>query len=382
MKTTALTRLLDNAPTPALLIKDENPKWHNAAFSALSTSTQKALTDWAGNSHEPHLIQDGQLFERIASDDRTLVLCLSTTTARLQQTLIAQLLPLLRQGSDPFYVLPELLAKRLQWQQAVGCKLGAGDKLITVGDYRDGQYITPATELIKESPAARLYSKNETLALLPDTNGEPTWLAQRIDSPEGQPLGHLMLCRPADTAASLADCTQILKLCADIAGAWLGEEAAHAPQTPPQPQDNLTRLATRGALDDALKHCEQLYSRQGHDFELAMIDIDGLSTINNSLGQRTGDEVLKEFAHQLQHTCRSSDQIFRFGGDEFVVLFHQDDLAPAFEQRLERINHKMSKQLEQPFHSSYGMATLSEARGSGDELLLLADSRLRKSKSK
>jgi len=381
MKTTALTRLLENASTPALLAKDDNLKWHNTAFAALPESTRETLIDWAGNSHDPHLMLDGLLFERLASDDRTLVLSLSATSIHLQQTLITQLLPLLKQGSDPFYVLPELLAKLLRWQHATGCKLGAGDKLITVGDYREGQYITPTTEPIASNPAARLYSKNETAALLPDQNGEPAWLAQRIDSPEGQPLGHLMLCQPGDTAASLADCTRVLKLCADLASAWLGESATQEAQTPPLPQDKLTQLSTRDALDSALKQCEQLYSRQGHDFELAMIDIDGLSAINNGLGQRTGDEVLKEFAHLLQHTCRSSDQLFRFGGDEFVVLFHQDDLAPAFEQRLERINSKMSKQLGQPFHSSHGVATLSEARGSGDELLLLADSRLRKAKN-
>jgi diguanylate cyclase (GGDEF)-like protein len=52
----------------------------------------------------------------------------------------------------------------------------------------------------------------------------------------------------------------------------------------------------------------------------AIIDINGFKPINDEHGHLAGDEVLKQFAGELQSVCRSADLIGRWGGDEFIIL--------------------------------------------------------------
>ena len=53
---------------------------------------------------------------------------------------------------------------------------------------------------------------------------------------------------------------------------------------------------------------------------VAIIDIDGFKKVNDDHGHLTGDELLKQFATELQSACRSKDVIGRWGGDEFIIL--------------------------------------------------------------
>jgi diguanylate cyclase (GGDEF)-like protein len=61
---------------------------------------------------------------------------------------------------------------------------------------------------------------------------------------------------------------------------------------------------------------------------VAVIDINGFKPINDEHGHLAGDEVLKQFAGELQSVCRSADLIGRWGGDEFIILL-DCDLANA-----------------------------------------------------
>jgi diguanylate cyclase (GGDEF)-like protein len=69
---------------------------------------------------------------------------------------------------------------------------------------------------------------------------------------------------------------------------------------------------------------------------LAIMDLDRFKRINDSHGHLIGDEVLLAFANILRHTLRDSDQIFRYGGEEFVALLKE---APndSIEEILERV---------------------------------------------
>lgn len=85
-------------------------------------------------------------------------------------------------------------------------------------------------------------------------------------------------------------------------------------------KDALTRIGNRAAFDEVLDREIELASRYGRTLGLIMIDIDRFKTVNDTYGHATGDCLLKTLANTANNTIRSSDQLFRYGGEEFVVI--------------------------------------------------------------
>lgn len=86
-------------------------------------------------------------------------------------------------------------------------------------------------------------------------------------------------------------------------------------------RDGLTGCFNRNYFNEFLIEQKRLYHRFGHDFVIAMIDIDHFKAINDRLGHDVGDLVLKELTQHLKQHIRSSDVLGRLGGEEFVILF-------------------------------------------------------------
>jgi diguanylate cyclase (GGDEF)-like protein len=85
-------------------------------------------------------------------------------------------------------------------------------------------------------------------------------------------------------------------------------------------RDPLTGVSNRRALDQALSREVDLANRQGAPLSLLMIDIDHFKHFNDNFGHAFGDDVLIAIAQTIANTIRRSDLLFRFGGEEFVVL--------------------------------------------------------------
>lgn len=85
--------------------------------------------------------------------------------------------------------------------------------------------------------------------------------------------------------------------------------------------DHLTGLASRALLLDRLHRAASRADRQKTPFGLLFIDLDGFKNINDALGHRAGDLLLKDVAHRLEACAREGDTVARLGGDEFVVIF-------------------------------------------------------------
>jgi diguanylate cyclase (GGDEF)-like protein len=80
--------------------------------------------------------------------------------------------------------------------------------------------------------------------------------------------------------------------------------------------DALTHLRNRLYLEGQLERRIAARSR----FCVAVLDIDGFKSVNDTHGHVLGDELLKQFAAELRSACRSSDIVGRWGGDEFLVV--------------------------------------------------------------
>ena len=84
--------------------------------------------------------------------------------------------------------------------------------------------------------------------------------------------------------------------------------------------DTLTGLPNRRLLDDRLR--QSVFSAQRRDGRLAVmvIDLDHFKNVNDSLGHKAGDAVLREVANRLMGCVRKADTLARQGGDEFVIV--------------------------------------------------------------
>ena len=100
-----------------------------------------------------------------------------------------------------------------------------------------------------------------------------------------------------------------------------GLEAANRQLRHLASHDSLTGLPNRLLLDDRITQAIAQANRQAHEFAVAVLDLDRFKLINDSLGHRTGDEVLCDVALRLKGAIRAVDSIARLGGDEFVIVF-------------------------------------------------------------
>ena len=91
--------------------------------------------------------------------------------------------------------------------------------------------------------------------------------------------------------------------------------------------DALTGVFNRRWLDEALlKEIARVERNKGH-LTIMMTDVNDFKAINTRVGHVEGDHILVEVAHLLQRNFRASDSVVRYGGDEFVALMPDTDMA-------------------------------------------------------
>jgi len=95
-------------------------------------------------------------------------------------------------------------------------------------------------------------------------------------------------------------------------------------------KDALTGVNNRSTFDNVMNREINLALRQKHDFSMLVIDIDFFKKVNDTYGHSAGDAVLKEVAETIQSNLRTSDLVFRYGGEEFVTILNDADCDTAY----------------------------------------------------
>ncbi len=85
--------------------------------------------------------------------------------------------------------------------------------------------------------------------------------------------------------------------------------------------DPLTRLSNRRLFHAEVDAGIRRWTAPGSAYHFAMLDIDHFKRVNDGFGHLYGDEILVHFANLMRRTFRAGDQLYRFGGEEFVVVF-------------------------------------------------------------
>ena len=94
-------------------------------------------------------------------------------------------------------------------------------------------------------------------------------------------------------------------------------------------RDPLTGVNNRAALDNALVQEINLAQRHDTPLSIIMLDVDNFKRVNDTYGHIAGDAVLKRIAESMIECARGSDVIYRYGGEEFIVLLRNTDEAGA-----------------------------------------------------
>lgn len=135
--------------------------------------------------------------------------------------------------------------------------------------------------------------------------------------------------------------------------------------------DQLTKIPNRRALTTTL---DQWILTQT-PFALAFLDLDGFKDINDNLGHSVGDEILVILAHRLEMT--SDSNVYRWGGDEFVILHHHQTIT-GFIEFIEAVMEDLAMPFQLHHQSfslscSIGISIYPSDGHSKDELLKHAD---------
>jgi histidine kinase len=150
--------------------------------------------------------------------------------------------------------------------------------------------------------------------------------------------------------------------------------------------DSLTGLYNRGYFQSTLTKELSLARRKERPLSLVMIDIDHFKKVNDEWGHQVGDEVIKHVARAIRETCRETDVVARYGGEEMVVILTETSteqatvVAQRIRQTLEEhpltLNDRVVKAT-----ASLGVATNDTQRNEPETLIKAADEALYRSKA-
>jgi diguanylate cyclase (GGDEF)-like protein len=141
--------------------------------------------------------------------------------------------------------------------------------------------------------------------------------------------------------------------------------------------DSLTALPNRYHLMEHLRRLCETSKRKHAVFAVLMLGLDRFKEINDTLGQNTGDAILKEYGKRLQFLLHDSDTTARFSGDEFALLLPNANRDKAF-----HVARKICAEMEQPIDidglslsisCSIGIALYPENGEEKDELTRCAN---------
>jgi len=162
--------------------------------------------------------------------------------------------------------------------------------------------------------------------------------------------------------------------------------------------DPLTGVANRLRLEEDLEALQGQVSRYHRCVSIAMCDVDGFKRHNDRLGHVAGDDVLRRVADTMRETLRRVDQVYRYGGDEFLVVL-PEQLASRASTAMDRVREAVEQATRGAVTVSIGLATITPdgdpsvrgaiaradravygAKGMGGNALVVEDGRHEKTK--
>jgi diguanylate cyclase (GGDEF)-like protein/PAS domain S-box-containing protein len=149
--------------------------------------------------------------------------------------------------------------------------------------------------------------------------------------------------------------------------------------------DSLTGLLNRRRFVEELEQEIKLVRRRGRHSSLVMFDLDGLKQVNDSLGHRAGDALIRAATDVLRGRLRETDTVGRLGGDEFAALLRdapEEGAMKIAEELVAAIRDRGYRIAGTEGHAtvSAGLVELSGQQEAAEDVLAAADERMYESK--
>lgn len=141
--------------------------------------------------------------------------------------------------------------------------------------------------------------------------------------------------------------------------------------------DPLTGCANRLQLNELLNSAAYNFHRYRIPASLIVLDLDNFKQINDTQGHAIGDQVLIKFAALMASRTRQSDKLFRYGGEEFIILLPNTRINDAYRlaESLREATEAHSFDVKETITTSGGVAEITEGEG-WDHWLNRADAAL------
>jgi diguanylate cyclase (GGDEF)-like protein len=152
-------------------------------------------------------------------------------------------------------------------------------------------------------------------------------------------------------------------------------------------KDLLTMLPNRSAIMATLETEIARCHRDHRSVGVVLLDIDHFKKVNDTYGHFAGDAVLRETASRLKSSMRAYDQVGRYGGEEFLVVLPNCDMAQARNQA-ERMRQRLqeskilAEDVEIPVTASFGVAISDLSDRNPDIFIRVADEALYRAKAR
>jgi diguanylate cyclase (GGDEF)-like protein len=148
--------------------------------------------------------------------------------------------------------------------------------------------------------------------------------------------------------------------------------------------DHLTGALSRRTFDTRLQEEMERARLYQYNLSLVFLDIDHFKSVNDNYGHTRGDEVLRAFVRQVKSNLRMTDLLFRFGGDEFVLILQgvDESRGPAIVQHLLDDVSAMRFSGDPPIQITFsaGVSYFPADGDSAETLLEAADKRVYRAK--
>lgn len=142
--------------------------------------------------------------------------------------------------------------------------------------------------------------------------------------------------------------------------------------------DALTGLANRSLMQRRLREAISGANSGAHQVWVVFLDLDRFKSINDSLGHKAGDCLLRVLAERLSHIVRDTDTVARLGGDEFVLILRETEQQTISTAAVQRLIDAVAEPVAVEGHElvltcSVGIAIFPEHSDDGEQLVEYAD---------